>query len=134
MRNTSNELIDSARALLRDIVLPEVKSDLARARLRQILATLRDVDWDEAPLAAMRENTVLQGLLASWGTQPDAAAGAGVPRFHEIVGRNTALRRQLAEAFAASPAQGWTDAHAQAARVLADCARARGEKRRAAGS
>jgi hypothetical protein len=100
MRNSGNQLIDSVRALLREAVLPELQSDIARARLRQVMATLRDVDWDEAPLALLRENALLQGLVESWGGLVPAAEA--VPGYEALAARNAALRRQVAEHFAAA--------------------------------
>lgn len=48
MRPTHSEIIAGVRRILADVVEPEVTSDYARARLREVRAVLAQVDWDEA--------------------------------------------------------------------------------------
>lgn len=131
MRTSNNQLIESVRALLRSVVLPELQSDLARARLRQILATLRDVDWDETSLAVLRENDSLEALLETWGGQVQGRDRRVEPHFDELARRNADLRRQLSLRLSEDAGNAWTQAHADTAQALAECAAARGAKRRA---
>lgn len=131
MRTSNNQLIDSVRALLRSIVLPELQSDLARARLRQILATLRDVDWDETPLTVLRENETLEALLENWGAEVQGRDDRVALHFDELARRNADLRRQLASRISEDDGNAWTQNHADTAEALANCAAARGSKRRA---
>lgn len=125
MKITNNQMIVNIRNILRDVVMPELQSELARARVRSVLATLRDVDWDEAPLALMRENEALQGLLDGWaGTAP--APQALTLSMEAVLERNAQLRSRLAAHFASAAGEGWGPRHQQAAQVLGECARDRG--------
>lgn len=119
--NTARELIKAVRELLRDAVMPEVKSDIARARLQQVMATLRDVDWDEAPLALLRENNALRALAQRLAISGLPSAAGALPRHGDLLSENRALRAAIATHFARRPAA-WDETHAEAARVLADCA------------
>jgi hypothetical protein len=125
MKITNNQMIGNIRNILRDVVMPELQSDLARARVRSVLATLRDVDWDEAPLAVMRENEALQGLLDGWAQAADASQ-AQTLSMAAVLERNEQLRSRLAAHFASAAGEGWGPQDEQAARVLGECARDRG--------
>jgi hypothetical protein len=125
MKITNNQMIGNIRSILRDVVMPEMQSELARARLRSVLATLRDVDWDDAPFALMRENEALQALVDGWSR--DAAPRAlAPPSMSAALERNDALRARIAEHFASAAGEGWGPQHQQAAQVLGACARDRG--------
>ncbi|MCC7099861.1 MAG: hypothetical protein IT500_09745 [Rubrivivax sp.] len=119
--NTARELIKAVRELLRDVVLPEVKSDIARARLQQVMATLRDVDWDEAPLALLRENDALRTLAQRLAIARLPPSAGSLSHHDDLLNENRALRAAIAAHFAWTPAA-WDETHAEAARVLADCA------------
>ena len=125
MKITNNQMIGNIRNILRDVVMPELQSDLARARVRSVLATLRDVDWDEAPLALMRENEALQAMLDGW------SGAAAVPQAAQlsmaaVLERNEQLRTQVAAHFGSEAGEGWGPQHQHAAMVLGACARDRG--------
>ncbi len=126
MKITNNQMIGNIRNILRDVVMPELQSDLARARVRSALATLRDVDWDEAPLALMRENEALQALLDGWSSEAAAPPQAALPSMASVLERNERLRAQVAAHFASEAGEGWGPQHQQAAKVLGACARDRG--------
>lgn len=130
MKIAGNQLIDSVRALLRDTLMPELQSDIARARLRQIMATLRDVDWDEAPFTLLHENLILESLLRQWDGDAHPAQAPSATSFSAAAAINQDLRRKIAHHLA-NANDGWTQAHAKAARVLADCAHRRAQKRQA---
>ena len=133
--NSSNEMIDSVRALLRDTILPEIKSDIARTRARQIMATLRDIDWDEAPLALLRENIQLEAIVRTW-TDVFVPTGSGeaLPHYDAARARNAELRREVAQHFRGMLEAGWTPVHVEVTRLLADCAGQRKQRRRASPS
>lgn len=48
MRPTPAEVIAGVRRILGEVVEPEVSSDYARSRLREVRAVLAQVDWDNA--------------------------------------------------------------------------------------
>ena len=125
MKITNNQMIGNIRNILRDVVMPELQSDLARARVRSVLATLRDVDWDEAPLALMRENEALQAMLDGWSGAA-AVSQAAQLSMAAVLERNEQLRTQVAAHFASEAGEGWGPQHQQAAMVLGACARDRG--------
>lgn len=125
MKITNNQMIVNIRNILRDVVMPELRSELARARLRSVLATLRDVDWDEAPLALMRENEALQAMLDGWFGAASARPAAALS-MASVLERNEQLRAQLATHFASAAGEGWGPRHQQAAKVLGACASDRG--------
>lgn len=120
--NTPNEMIAAVRDLLREVILPELDSELARARLRQVMATLRAVDWDETPLSLLRENQALRQFIATWGAPVAPADAVGAP-YADVRRHNTLLRAQLARHFL-QPGLHWSPAHRIAAQILADCAAA----------
>lgn len=127
MTPAPNDLIASVRNLLRDVVATELQTDVARARLRQVMALLRDVDWNDAALVLWRENTALADLLTRWGAQPSPQTDI-VLRYESLASRNAELRALLAGCIAAMP-DGWTRNHAEAAKVLAACAGERSKGR-----
>ena len=64
MRPTPAELIAQVRRVLRDVVEPEVGSEYARQRLREVRAVLAQVSWDDAGLVLARDTASLRALLA----------------------------------------------------------------------
>lgn len=74
MRPTPAELVANVRRILRDVVEPEVGSEYARTRLREVRAALAQVDWDDAGLDLARDTEALRALLtecASWVAADD---------------------------------------------------------------
>jgi hypothetical protein len=63
MRPTPAEVIAGVRRVLRDVVEPEVASDYARSRLREVRAVLAQLDWDDAALSVRRQQDTMLGLL-----------------------------------------------------------------------
>lgn len=63
MRPTPAETIAGVRRILRDVVEPEVGSEYARARLREIRAVLAQVDWNDAALRMRAETETHQHML-----------------------------------------------------------------------
>jgi hypothetical protein len=65
MRPTPAEVIAGVRRILKDVVEPEVGSEYARSRLREIRAVLAQVDWDDAAFHLRRECDSLQDQLVA---------------------------------------------------------------------
>lgn len=63
MRPTPAEIIVGVRRILREVVEPDVKSDYARAAVRDVRAVLAQVDWDDAGVRLLRENATLHRIL-----------------------------------------------------------------------
>jgi hypothetical protein len=123
MMPTPNELVDSMRAILRDIVMPDLSSDLARARLRQVMSTLRDVDWQQSGLAALEERGLLAKLASELGIAPPESATPPTS-FLDLDRENSMLRQRIAEHFLQRSGTAWTELHRQAAVMLGRCASA----------
>lgn len=62
MRTTPEAAIEGVRRLLREAIGPELTSEQAVFTLRRIMAVLRETDWNDAGLALIRENEMLQAL------------------------------------------------------------------------
>lgn len=73
MRPTPAETIAGIRRILRDVVEPEVGSEYARQRLREVRAVLAQIDWDDAALRLRRRDEGLRGLLAETRAWIEAA-------------------------------------------------------------
>lgn len=112
MRPTPAETIAGIRRILRDVVEPEVGSDYARSRLREVRAVLAQIDWDDAALR-LREGTQTHRLLLQevldWATadpgRPRGLAGLDVPppddagtSFADLNAARTAVAARLVEA------------------------------------
>jgi hypothetical protein len=67
MRPTPQEVIDGARAVLKDVVAPDLRSDHARARLDEVRIALAQVDWNDAGFTLAARNRVLAAGLADAG-------------------------------------------------------------------
>jgi hypothetical protein len=63
VRPTPAEVIAGVRRVLRDVVEPEVGSEYARSRLREVRAVLAQIDWDDATLTLRREWATRRSLL-----------------------------------------------------------------------
>ncbi|NMH98227.1 hypothetical protein [Pseudonocardia acidicola] len=63
MRPTPSETIAGIRAILKDVVEPEVGSEYARSRLREIRAVLAQIDWNDAWAHVRRRDREIRGLL-----------------------------------------------------------------------
>jgi len=69
MRPQPSEIIAGVRAILSDVIAPELTSEHARSRLAEIRAVLAQVNWDNAGfLLKARAVALAQGLVeaASW--------------------------------------------------------------------
>jgi hypothetical protein len=79
VRPTPAEVISGVRRILRDVVEPEVGSEFARSRLREVRAVLAQVDWDDAALQVRRDRDTLRALNAesrAWMLADPARAAA----------------------------------------------------------
>ncbi|MDT3445630.1 MULTISPECIES: hypothetical protein [unclassified Pseudofrankia] len=113
MRPTPAETIAGVRAVLRDVIEPEVRSDFARARLREIRAVLAQIDWDDAALRVRHRTDLVVGLLADI----DEWVGADGDRrdhFADLARRIRSLSDGPLETFAEVNAR-----YTQAAEILA---------------
>lgn len=72
MRPTPEELANGIRALLREIA-PEITSSRGLRYLRRVMATLRDVRWNEAGFDLLAENAALARMLHEF--RPELLAG-----------------------------------------------------------
>lgn len=72
MRPTPAETIAGVRRILRDVVEPEVGSEYARSRLREVRAVLAQIDWDDAALHLRRQSDAMLELLAETRAWIDA--------------------------------------------------------------
>lgn len=63
MRPTPAEAIAGIRRILRDVVEPEVGSDYARSRLREVRAVLAQIAWDDAVPRVRAETETHRRLL-----------------------------------------------------------------------
>jgi hypothetical protein len=90
MRPTPAEVIAGVRRVLRDVVEPEVGSEYARTRLREVRAVLAQLDWDDASLQVQLERTRMRALLADAQAWMTEAAGSE-PVFEALAGRVEAL-------------------------------------------
>jgi hypothetical protein len=83
MRPTPAETISGIRRILRDVVEPEVGSEYARARLREVRAVLAQIDWDNAGIRLNQDALALQALLRdchAWiSADPDRRAHFAAP-------------------------------------------------------
>ena len=61
MRPTPAETITQIRRLLKDVIEPDLQSDYARSRLREIRAVLAQTDWDDAAAGLAATNTEIGG-------------------------------------------------------------------------
>lgn len=71
MRPTPAEVISGVRRILADVVDPEVRSEYARARLREVRAVLAQLDWDNAGLGLQSDVARMRQLLrelCEWAT------------------------------------------------------------------
>ncbi|GLZ15954.1 hypothetical protein Acsp04_61890 [Actinomadura sp. NBRC 104425] len=110
MRPTPAETIAGIRRILRDVVEPEVGSEYARQRLREVRAVLAQIDWDDAALRLRRRDQALRGLLADARTWIEAdparrrafadllpqLAGPGEPVPEELAALNAVHARHAA--------------------------------------
>lgn len=74
MRPTPAETIAGVRRILLDVVEPEVGSEYARARLREVRAVLAQIDWDDAALhlrTATQRQVELLDELRDWAAAPE---------------------------------------------------------------
>nr|WP_087572949.1 hypothetical protein [Sphingomonas sp. CDS-1] len=64
MRPTPEEIIASARTLMKDHVAPELSSE-AQAHFRRVMSALRDGRWNETAFDLLHENERLAELIRS---------------------------------------------------------------------
>lgn len=63
MRPRPSEIVTGVRAILKDVIGPELSSEHAKSRLSEVRAVLAQVDWDNAGFAlAARNAALLKGL------------------------------------------------------------------------
>lgn len=99
MRPTPSETIAGIRRILKDLVEPEVRSEYARQRLREIRAVLAQIDWDDALLHLHRRDKAIQGLLTEIREWIDADPGRARD-LADLSARLGAVRDEPAETFA----------------------------------
>lgn len=112
MRPTPAETIAGVRRILRDVVEPEVASDYARSRLREVRAVLAQIDWDDAALTVRRTTARQRTALAQvqdWaaasperraafgGLEPPPVGGVDAP-FADVVAEQSAVAAVLVDA------------------------------------
>lgn len=112
MRPTPAELVSHVRRVLRDLIEPELDSEYARARVREIRAVLAQLDFDNVGVLLVRNTTTLRELLLdcrSWIAEDDRRATHFQPVFEE-----------LADLPAETPADfsGHNDLHAHYSRLV----------------
>src|SRR5256885_1945886 len=95
MRPTPAEVIAGVRRILKDVIEPEVGSEYARSRLRELRAVLAQVDWNDAALHLQQECDLLAEQLAvadSWiAAEParESAFGRLDPTVDDMARRRT---------------------------------------------
>jgi hypothetical protein len=99
MRPTPAEVIAGVRRILRDVVEPEVGSEYARTRLREVRAVLAQVDWDDAALQVRRGRDTLQELIAECHDWMSGVAG-GEAAFSHLLPRLVPVDRAAPETLA----------------------------------
>lgn len=75
MRPTPAEVISGVRRILADVIDPEIRSEYARARLREVRAVLAQLDWDNAGLGMQSDVARMRQLLGEfsrWATAEPA--------------------------------------------------------------
>lgn len=75
MRPTPAEVIDGVRRILKDVIEPELGSEYARSRLREVRAVLAQVDWNDAAATVFTEQERYAAALATAGEWAAAAPG-----------------------------------------------------------
>jgi hypothetical protein len=135
VRPTPEETIAGIRRILRDVVEPEVTSEYARARLREVRAALAQTDWNDTALRVRAEAETQRAALAEINTwaaaDPTRAAvarevpslPAGPAPYAELSARHTEIATALASAV--EELARWctehpsdTDAHALRSRLI----------------
>ena len=99
MRPTPSETIAGIRTILRDVVEPEVGSEHARSRLREVRAVLAQIDWDDALLHLRRRCEHVRALLDEVGAWI-AADPHRSAHFADLAERIASPRDESAETFA----------------------------------
>jgi hypothetical protein len=87
MRPTPAETITQIRRLLKDVIEPDLQSDYARSRLREIRAVLAQTDWDDAAAGLAATNTELAELViecADWAEADPAREPVAAHYRHSI--------------------------------------------------
>jgi hypothetical protein len=83
-------VVQGVRAILRDVIEPDLSSEHARKQLRQIRAVLAQVDWNDAGFTlAERNRRLAEALLdlrrwAERDTQRSSAFSAATPALRDI--------------------------------------------------
>lgn len=83
MRPRPSEVVRGIRRVLADVVAPDLQSEYARLRVREIRTVLAQVDWDEIALTYLRETQELSALaddVIRW----TSAAGARRSHFAAV--------------------------------------------------
>lgn len=108
MRPTPAEVIEGVRRVLRDVVEPEVGSEYARSRLREVRAVLAQIDWDDAALRVREERNRIRDLLSEaqvWIAADDERARALANLDGRLEASPTPQQEPLAEANASRAAE-----------------------------
>lgn len=87
MRPTPAELVSHVRRVLRDLIEPELDSEYARSRVREIRAALAQLDFDNVGVLLVRNTSTLRELLVdcrSWMADDDRRAAHFQPVMHEL--------------------------------------------------
>lgn len=121
MRPTPSETIAGIRKILKEVVEPEVHSEHALSRLREIRAVLAQTDWDDAALHLRRRTEATRALLAdvrAW-IEADPERRTALADVHA---RLAAERSSVADTFAELNTEHSTAAGhlVEAGRVLAE--------------
>jgi hypothetical protein len=72
---TPAQIIGGIRGILKDVVEPDLSSDYARGRLREVRAVLAQVDWNNAGVALARDNAAVEAMLHRHVARLAGAAG-----------------------------------------------------------
>lgn len=99
MRPTPSETISGVRRILKEVIEPDLRTEYARTRLREIRAVLAQVDWDDAGLRLRRDDAVLSGLLTEIRAWVDARPDPG-PELAALRGRLVPDHDEPGETFA----------------------------------
>lgn len=95
MRPTPAELIAGIRRILSEVIEPDLSSDHARTRLREVRAALAQLDWDNAGIELGGRVTRLRNLLLAcveWIDADPARSthfGAVGPRLRSVTSAGT---------------------------------------------
>jgi hypothetical protein len=105
MRPRPSELIGGVRSILKETIEPELSSEHAKARLREVRALLAQVDWDEAGFTLVRRNESLRAGLESldaWRLEDPIRHGIEAPPLPEESDASFSAQQDCYEALASN--------------------------------